>query len=143
MIFNSIWDACSVVILPNLAIQSLEFDQNSMQTWQNNFSYLPLWLYDLDLPLISGCVPLRNSPNGGKVQNDFFFQYWFMNLIFIFQNEGEGSYWRGGLDGMNMVFHILRTSFSSPLPIIVTPLPWQMLFKVYLTSNYWHAVSET
>ncbi len=37
MIYNSISDVCSVIFVPNLAIQSLEFDHTWVQTWQKNF----------------------------------------------------------------------------------------------------------
>ncbi len=38
MMYNSILHACSVIFLPILAIESQEFDQHPMQTWQNNLT---------------------------------------------------------------------------------------------------------
>ncbi len=35
MVYNSVWEARSV---PNLAVQSLEFNPNSVQAWQYNFT---------------------------------------------------------------------------------------------------------
>ncbi len=45
MIHNSISDACTVAFVSNLAVQSLAFDQNYVQTWQNNFasSTMAIW----------------------------------------------------------------------------------------------------
>ncbi len=60
LINSSISDVCLVVFVPNLAIQSLEFDQNSEQTWQNYFTSTMA-----DLALISS-VFVQSSKWGVK-----------------------------------------------------------------------------
>ncbi len=76
MIYNSISDACSVVSVPKLAIESLEFDQNSIQTWQNNF--ISSIMADVDmLTSLWFLARLRSriqmASEIAEVQNDVFF----------------------------------------------------------------------
>ncbi len=73
MIYNSISDAC-LIVWPNLAIQSLEFDQNAVQTWQNNFTSSTMALTLLWFPAASRFAQSSKygKSNSGKVQNDVF-----------------------------------------------------------------------
>ncbi len=92
MIYNSTSDACSFILAPNLAIQSLKFDQNSVKTLQNNF--ISSTVADM-LTSLWFLAYLHNHPNNkwntGKVQSDIF-----MNLIYIYFSKrwraviGEG-----------------------------------------------------
>ncbi len=56
MIYNSILDVCPVVFVNNLAIHSLEFDQISVQTWQNFTSSIMADVGMLTLLWFSACL---------------------------------------------------------------------------------------
>ncbi len=71
IMYKVISDASSVIFVPNLAEQSLEFDQEVCETSTNicTSSIMVVWI---DLTLISVYAQyLRNGPNGSKVKMMF------------------------------------------------------------------------
>ncbi len=98
MIFNSISDSCLVVFASNMAIQSLNLIK-PLQNWQTT-PHLPVWLYGLDLTLISGKhACLHSHPNmvsemTGKFKITFF-QYGFMNFFFSSKKREKHLFVRG------------------------------------------------
>ncbi len=89
IIYNSISDACLVIFAPYLAVESLEFDQNSMQSWQQLVTSFTM----ANWALIS-CCREQKFKMSGKFEIKFFWEQ-FMNSIFIcFSKRGGGSYCR-------------------------------------------------
>ncbi len=104
MIYNSISDACLVVFAPNLDVDSIEFDQNSMQMWQQLFISSTM----ADYALISGCHVCLHERSKWRLSSKLrFFLMWFMHLIFIYFSKRVGvSYWRWALV-RNMVWDVV------------------------------------
>ncbi len=114
--YNSASDVCLVIFVHNLPVQPLEFDQNSVQTWQNNFtsSTMADILILLWFPRICAVVQMV-SKMVGKLKM-MFFLHQFMNFIFIyFSKRWRGGYWRVALVRRNIVYwiqYIDETSYS-------------------------------
>ncbi len=109
MIYKSTWDVYSIVFVPNLAIQSPEFDQKTLCKLHKNFSHVPKWLYGLDLALISCCMQETSAVFQMAGKFKMFFWYQFMNLIFIyFSKRGEAVIIEGlkleGIQYLNNLF---------------------------------------
>ncbi len=116
MIYNSISDACPIIFVPNLAIQSLEFDWNV----SSNFTVKASHIFD------NSCMALTllwfSRSTDVQIAELFiiiFFPHQFMNLIFIYFSKRRSSYWRGVLVRRNAVggfalkVHLICSCFSS------------------------------
>ncbi len=103
MVYNSISDAYLVIFAPNLAIQPIQFDQNSIPTWQNNStsSTMAVWPWPHFNFQLHACLhshPNMASEMVGKFKMTFFpiliFEF---NIYFFFIKRGRQLLLRGTL----------------------------------------------
>ncbi len=125
MIYNSISDACMIIFVSNLAIQSLEFGQKL----HANFTKTSHIFHNGCMALTSLCCIQDLYAVVQKV-GQFkmtFFWYQFMNLIFIYYSRKGGvGYWRGVLVGRNILSIQLGTK------IILSEIYWQEIVSIQL-----------
>ncbi len=97
MIYNSISEVCSIIFVPNLTVQLLEFDKNLCYWCENatqtshifhNHDNGGMVLISLDFTLRARLV--HSFPNDRKVKNDvFLILIYEFNIYLLFQKEGE------------------------------------------------------
>ncbi len=105
MIYNSISDVCLVVFVPNLALDSIEFDQIVTLCKLNNFSHLPQWLTTLWLPAV--VFTYQQAWKFWVVESSklcFFWQLYEFNIYLFFKKRGRWLLERGTI-GRIMVGH--------------------------------------
>ncbi len=87
IIYNSILDVCSIVVVHNLTVQWLKVDQKLCGNFTKTCpSHLSQWPYGIDLALSSSYMrALHNCPNGRKVQNYVFLTPIYKFYIYFFK----------------------------------------------------------